>query len=140
MSDRAQSRVGQIGSVVGEVTFRPSDRGEVIVEFTRNGETRIITENVIETIQPGERAANKNPGGGGYGDPYEREIARVVEDVRNGLVSIEGARRELWRGHHRPGRADRGRGRDGAAAQLAMLLEGIDWRTPQRTWQPLAAG
>ncbi|MFZ2705036.1 MAG: IS66 family insertion sequence element accessory protein TnpB, partial [Leptotrichiaceae bacterium] len=27
-----------------------------------------------------------------------------------------------------------------SAAQLAMLLEGIDWRTPQRTWQPLAAG
>ena len=26
------------------------------------------------------------------------------------------------------------------AAQLAMLLEGIDWRAPQRTWQPLAAG
>ena len=22
-------------------------------------------------------------------------------------------------------------------AQLAMLLEGIDWRTPQRTWRPL---
>ena len=64
------------------------------LEVTRNGETRIITENVIETIQPGERAANKNPGGGGYGDPFEREIARVVEDVRNGLVSIEGARRD----------------------------------------------
>ena len=26
------------------------------------------------------------------------------------------------------------------SAQLAMLLEGIDWRTPQRTWQPLTAG
>ena len=26
------------------------------------------------------------------------------------------------------------------AAQLAMLLEGIDWRTPQRTWQPLTVG
>ena len=25
-------------------------------------------------------------------------------------------------------------------AQLAMLLEGIDWRMPQRTWQPLMAG
>ena len=23
-----------------------------------------------------------------------------------------------------------------SAAQLSMLLEGIDWRTPQRTWQP----
>ena len=26
------------------------------------------------------------------------------------------------------------------AAQLAMLLEGIDWRMPQRTWRPLRAG
>ena len=25
-------------------------------------------------------------------------------------------------------------------AQLSMLLEGIDWRTPQRAWRPLAAG
>ena len=25
-------------------------------------------------------------------------------------------------------------------AQLAYLLEGIDWRMPQRTWQPSAAG
>jgi transposase len=25
-------------------------------------------------------------------------------------------------------------------AQLSMLLEGIDWRTPQRTWRPLMAG
>ena len=27
-----------------------------------------------------------------------------------------------------------------SSAQLAMLLEGIDWRAPVRTWQPLAAG
>ena len=26
------------------------------------------------------------------------------------------------------------------AAQLAMLLEGIDWRLPQRSWTPLTAG
>ena len=26
------------------------------------------------------------------------------------------------------------------AAQLAMLLEGIDWRAPARTWRPLKAG
>ena len=25
-------------------------------------------------------------------------------------------------------------------AQLSMLLEGIDWRTPERTWRPLVAG
>ncbi len=26
-----------------------------------------------------------------------------------------------------------------SAAQLSMLLEGIDWRRPERTWQPRAA-
>lgn len=26
------------------------------------------------------------------------------------------------------------------SAQLAMLLEGIDWRMPKRTWRPLKAG
>ena len=26
------------------------------------------------------------------------------------------------------------------AAQLAMLLEGIDWRAPRRTWRPELAG
>ena len=25
-------------------------------------------------------------------------------------------------------------------AQLSMLLEGIDWRMPERTWRPLRAG
>jgi len=25
-------------------------------------------------------------------------------------------------------------------AQLAMLLEGIDWRAPERTWRPLTSG
>lgn len=62
------------------------------LEITRDGETQIITDNVIETIKPGEIAANLNPGGGGFGNPFERDPLKVVEDVRNGLVSIEGAR------------------------------------------------
>lgn len=64
------------------------------LEITRNGQTEVIKENVIETIQPGERAANHNPGGGGYGNPYERPIEKVVSDVRNGLVSLAGARED----------------------------------------------
>lgn len=27
-----------------------------------------------------------------------------------------------------------------SAAQLSMLLEGIDWRIPQKTWRPLTTG
>lgn len=46
-------------------------------------------------------------------------------------------------------RLDRGRfvwpsASDGAisisAAQLAFLVEGIDWRNPQQTWRPAQAG
>ncbi|MEM7543103.1 MAG: hydantoinase B/oxoprolinase family protein [Pseudomonadota bacterium] len=33
-------------------------------------------------------------GGGGYGDPKTREIERVLADVRNGYVSIDGAREQ----------------------------------------------
>ncbi|MEL6205997.1 MAG: hydantoinase B/oxoprolinase family protein [Pseudomonadota bacterium] len=62
------------------------------LEITRSGETQTIKQNVIETIRPGDRAANMNPGGGGFGDPFERDIEKVVSDVRNGLVSIAGAK------------------------------------------------
>jgi transposase len=27
-----------------------------------------------------------------------------------------------------------------STAQLGYLLEGIDWRMPQKTWRPMAAG
>ncbi len=62
------------------------------IEFRRQGKTDLVKTNIIETIHPGERAANMNPGGGGYGDPFARPVESGVWDVKNGLVSIEGAR------------------------------------------------
>jgi len=64
------------------------------IEIIRGGKVDLIKENVIETINPGERAANMNPGGGGYGDPFERDVDAVVWDVKNGLVSFDGARED----------------------------------------------
>ena len=64
------------------------------IHLTRNGEVEELKTNFVATIQPGERAANMNPGGGGYGDPYQRPVDKVVWDVKNGLVSIEGARED----------------------------------------------
>ena len=64
------------------------------IEFTRSGVTEVVRKNVIETVKPGDRAANMNPGGGGYGNPFERPVEKVVWDVKNGLVSIEGARED----------------------------------------------
>jgi N-methylhydantoinase B len=64
------------------------------VEINRGGDIELARTNILETIKPGQTITNMNPGGGGYGDPYERPIERVVEDVRNGLVSIQGAKED----------------------------------------------
>jgi N-methylhydantoinase B len=62
------------------------------IEFKRGGKVEVVKKNIIETVKPGERAANMNPGGGGYGNPFERPVEKVAWDVKNGLVSVEGAR------------------------------------------------
>ncbi len=40
---------------------------------------------------PGDRMAFYSAGGGGYGDPFDRDPHDVAEDVLNGYVSIEKA-------------------------------------------------
>ncbi|HHJ4328268.1 TPA: hypothetical protein ACQJWO_005582, partial [Klebsiella pneumoniae] len=55
------------------------------------GEETHYQENTLLQVQPGERIININPGGGGYGDPHRRPVGKVLEDVRNGLVSRDGA-------------------------------------------------
>ena len=64
------------------------------VEIKRNDKVEIIRKNIIETILPGERVANINPGGGGFGNPLERPLEKVIMDVKNGLVSKKGARED----------------------------------------------
>ena len=45
-----------------------------------------------QTIPRGEHLVLEMPGGGGLGDPLDRDPERVAEDVRNGFVSVERAR------------------------------------------------
>jgi N-methylhydantoinase B len=47
----------------------------------------------VERHGPGAYRA-LSPGGGGYGDPATRDPARVLRDVRDGVVSIAGAERD----------------------------------------------
>jgi N-methylhydantoinase B len=60
-------------------------------------EIRVSTGEVLDRkgvreFPAGTTLALKLPGGGGYGSPLEREPAAVLDDVRNGLVSVESAR------------------------------------------------
>jgi N-methylhydantoinase B len=43
---------------------------------------------------PGERYEYRYGGGGGWGDPLERDPQKVLDDVLDEYVSVEGARRD----------------------------------------------
>jgi N-methylhydantoinase B len=44
------------------------------------------------TMKRGDVFRHEQPGPGGWGDPLEREPARVLRDVKNELVSVDAAR------------------------------------------------
>ena len=59
--------------------------------FYRNPETAKATtlaSKSTTTLNPGDVVSVQTPGGGGYGDPLERDPEAVLEDVRDGKVSV----------------------------------------------------
>lgn len=57
----------------------------------REGEVMV---NTLMTLHRGEIVEIYSSGGGGFGDPFEREVEKVLQDVRDGLVSVERARED----------------------------------------------
>ena len=60
--------------------------------LTTDGEEREIPAKVTMTMRRGDVFRHDQPGPGGWGDPLERDPARVLRDVRNELVSVDSAR------------------------------------------------
>jgi N-methylhydantoinase B len=48
----------------------------------------------LTRLQPGDVVVMDAAGGGGYGDPLERDLERVESDVRNGYVSVAKAKED----------------------------------------------
>jgi N-methylhydantoinase B len=46
---------------------------------------------LIAAIKPGDEFRLRSGGGGGYGPPWERDIAAVQNDVKQGYVSVKAA-------------------------------------------------
>jgi N-methylhydantoinase B len=91
----------------GVVTARNRNRSELAAwgvaggkagansSFTRNPDgdkPEELRNSDIVNCAPGDVIRLRGPAGGGYGDPFERPVERVVEDVRSGFVSRGRAR------------------------------------------------
>jgi N-methylhydantoinase B len=54
---------------------------------------RPTSKDIVRDVPPGTAYEQEAGGGGGYGDPRERPAEKVREEVRDGIVSVEAARR-----------------------------------------------
>jgi N-methylhydantoinase B/oxoprolinase/acetone carboxylase alpha subunit len=82
---------------------RPAASGAILVERRGSGRFESFAEafgkpspskfsNAV--VHPGERVRLTTPGGGGLGEPRTRDVAAIEEDLREGWITAEGARRD----------------------------------------------
>ena len=56
-----------------------------------DGEAEQLDSKLTMTLRKGDVFRHELPGGGGWGDPLDRDPEKVREDVRNEYVTTEGA-------------------------------------------------
>lgn len=71
----------------------PGAAGRNVLDPGLPSEERLAGK-VTMTLRRGQLFRHELPGGGGWGDPLERDLDLLVRDLRDGLVSIEGAARD----------------------------------------------
>lgn len=57
----------------------------------RDGSVEPVPSKLVYTLRQGDRVHFWTSGGGGYGDPLQREPARVLEDLHDGKISLQAA-------------------------------------------------
>ncbi len=71
---------------------RPGDGGRWVINEGAADERRLDHAiGDIEQLVVNDTVTHYTPGGGGYGDPLQRDCASVQRDVRAGFVSIAAA-------------------------------------------------
>ena len=61
------------------------------VEDLKTGERREIPVVGRYDLQSGEKVVSITPGGGGYGDPLERDVLAVLDDYRESRITLDAA-------------------------------------------------
>jgi N-methylhydantoinase A/oxoprolinase/acetone carboxylase beta subunit/N-methylhydantoinase B/oxoprolinase/acetone carboxylase alpha subunit len=78
-------------TVPGVTGGQDAPKAEMWIEAV-DGTRRELRTMVTVPIFPGEKVVTRAPGGGGWGNPLDRDVRKVQNDVVDGLVSIERAK------------------------------------------------
>jgi N-methylhydantoinase B len=70
----------------------PGGKGACLVNPESNAAKQLPSRFGDHRLQRSDLIRIERPGGGGLGDPFKRPVDKVVDDVRQGYVSIERAR------------------------------------------------
>jgi N-methylhydantoinase B len=73
---------------------KPGGIGGWILNEGRPGEKELPMKQTNLRIHAGDTLTMLVSGGGGYGDPLQRDPEQVARDVRRGIVTVEGAARD----------------------------------------------
>lgn len=79
------------------------DAGETVVVINEGTPRQVTLDDRVTDFGPfgpGDTISFRTANGGGWGSPEDRDIAKIAQDVRNGLLTVEAA--------HRLYRVDRG--------------------------------
>ncbi len=68
--------------------------GDLVLNPGKDGEQHLPSKIPDRRMKAGETVRTVSPCGGGYGDPLQRDPARVLDDVLDGFVSEENARKQ----------------------------------------------
>jgi N-methylhydantoinase B len=72
----------------------PGKKARLIINPETENEDNITIFAVNEGVDRGDVMSFWSAGGGGYGDPLKRDLERIVEDIKDGYVTVEGAREQ----------------------------------------------
>ncbi|HUF80857.1 MAG TPA: hydantoinase B/oxoprolinase family protein [Burkholderiales bacterium] len=69
-------------------------KGSIAIRRARAADFETPGKQDVLRVSMGDRVRIVTAGGGGYGEPFEREPQRVFDDVMNGFASVAGAERD----------------------------------------------
>jgi N-methylhydantoinase B len=85
---------GDVEPAFGVHGGKPGTLNKIELTYPDGTVYRCTTKDLLDSVRKGTIYFQQAGGGGGYGNPMERPIEKVLKDVKNGVVSIEKAKED----------------------------------------------